>query len=143
MVQAESNRVLIAVELGADWPSWLSQQMAALPRLVLSQSDGESCDSFAVRVLASARRWHKKGGLATAVVICNERTDTVQQSSRRLLLLALPKSLRGKNRRLTLAASADASERLQTALRALVRQIEGGANAPPLALANGVSAKVA
>jgi hypothetical protein len=143
MAQREANRVLIAVELGADWPFWISRQVAAVPRRVLTQGEGESSDSFAVRVLAAARQCHKKGGLASAVVICNERTDTAQQSSRRRLLIALPRSLRGKNKKLSLVASAAGSDRLNAALKALLAQIEATPHTPPLDIADGSVARVA
>lgn len=143
MTQREANRVLIAVELGADWPFWISQQVAAVPRRVLTQGEGEPNDSFAVRVLTAARQCHKKGGLASAVVICNERTDAAQQSSRRRMLVTLPRSLRGKNKKLSLVASAAGSDRLNSALKALVSEIEATAHTPPLGIADGSVARVA
>jgi hypothetical protein len=123
--------VLIAVELGADWPPWLSELAGEPPRRVMTQAEGEPPQAFAERVVSEAKR--ERAPFRSAVLLCNERTDLVQHGARRLLARSVPAELdaiaRGK---LVLAASSQASEKLRSALRSLTRDLESKQN-PPVA----------
>jgi hypothetical protein len=132
IAQEEPYRVLIAVELGADWPRWMSEQVAGKRRRVAAQAEGESPETFIERVLSIARGCQRHGGLESAVVLCNERTDISQQAARRQLLSTLPRSFRGRNKNLTLAASVTAAERLRGALQTLSAEVDSKSRAPLL-----------
>ena len=131
MSQAAHNPVLIAVELGAEWPRWMSELVRKSPRRVISQEEGEEPQGFAERAARVAAALAEGGGLGSAVVLCNERTDGKQDAARRRLAASLLPELRGRGK-LTLTGSAQASEPLRDALMTLAREVEGGLNAPVL-----------
>jgi hypothetical protein len=131
MSQAAHNPVLIAVELGAEWPSWMSDLVRKSPRRVISQEEGEEPLGFAERAVRVATLLAEGRGLGSAVVLCNERTDGKQDAARRRLAASLLPELSGRGK-LVLTGSAQASEPLRDALRALAREVEGGQSAPVL-----------
>lgn len=130
MSQAAHNPVLIAVELGAEWPRWMSDLVRKSPRRVVSQEEGEEPQGFAERAARVAAALAEGRGLGSAVVLCNERTDGKQDAARRLLAARLLPELRG--RKLVLTASALSSEPLRDRLTVLAREVEAGQNAPVL-----------
>lgn len=131
MSQAAHNPVLIAVELGAEWPRWMSDLVRKSPRRVVSQEEGEEPQGFAERAARVAAALAEGRALGSAVVLCNERTDGKQDLARRLLAASLLPELRGKGK-LVLTASPLASEPLRDRLTALAREVEAGQNAPVL-----------
>lgn len=72
---------MIVVELGADWPSWVSETVGNSPRRVLAQVDGEDCRAFGERVARSG----KVTGEVVAL-LCNQRADGAQMQARRRAL---------------------------------------------------------
>lgn len=131
MTPEAQNPVLIAVELGAEWPRWMSDLVRKSPRRVVSQEEGEEPLGFAERAARVAEALAGGAGLGSAVVLCNERTDPKQDSARRRLAASLLPGLRGRGR-LVLTGSPEASESLLKALKALAREVEGGSHAPVL-----------
>jgi hypothetical protein len=114
----ESKLQLIAVELDAPWPAWL-EQPASGARRVISELDGETPTVFAARVGEEVAR--ERLAPASAVLLCNGRSDAAQTEARR----ALGQSLLGDKKAvpLTIAAPAAASERLQRALSTLANEL--------------------
>jgi hypothetical protein len=131
MTREAQNAVLIAVELGAEWPRWMSDLVRKSPRRVVSQEEGEEPQGFAERASRVAQVLGAGSGLGSAVVLCNERTDEKQDSARRRLAASLLPGLRGRGK-LVLTGSAHASEPLRNALKALAREVESGQSAPPV-----------
>jgi hypothetical protein len=123
--------VLIAVELGADWPSWMSEFVGASPRRVLAQLAPESSAEFFER----ARATFAASPTRSLVLLCNERIDSAQMAARRRLLegvLAKPRPAK----RVLLSASAEAEARLSAALTALVAAVQGADGPPALRFGN-------
>jgi hypothetical protein len=131
MTPEAQNPVLIAVELGAEWPRWMSDLVRKSPRRVVSQEEGEEPQGFAERTSRIAAALAEGAGLGSAVVLCNERTDSKQDQARRSLTRSLLPELRERGR-LVLTGSAQASEPLRNALKTLARELEGGKSAPLL-----------
>jgi hypothetical protein len=129
MTSEAQEPVLIAVELGAEWPRWMSDLVRQSPRRVVSQEEGEEPLGFAERACRLADALAGGPGLGSAVVLCNERTDQAQDTARRRLAAKLLPGL-GKAGRLVLTSSAHASEPLRKALNTLARDVEGGRTAP-------------
>lgn len=129
MTPEAQEPVLIAVELGAEWPRWMSDLVRQSPRRVISQEEGEEPLGFADRACRLAETLSDGKGLASAVVLCNERTDETQDAARRRLAAKLLPDLRAQGR-LVLTSSAHASEPLRKALKAVARDVEGGRRAP-------------
>jgi hypothetical protein len=70
--QHESSRVLIVVERGADWPSWVSAcRRNPKGRLVVEQGDEASLGDLAQRVAQCVRN----EAFSTVVLACGERSD--------------------------------------------------------------------
>ncbi|HEX3774814.1 MAG TPA: hypothetical protein VHV51_10150 [Polyangiaceae bacterium] len=126
MSKRKSSRgVLIAVELGADWPT-IAEFGAATARRVLAQDEGESPAHFAARIGERLDGLFARGvELGTAVVACNERLDQAAQSARsefaRMALGAMAKRQQGA---LFLSASERSSERLRHALSTLASELD-------------------
>jgi hypothetical protein len=122
--------VLIAVELGAEWPRWMSELVRKSPRRVVTQDEGEAAASFSLRVAEVAHALAGSGArLGSAVVLCNERADPSQDAARRELARQVLPELGGRGR-LVLTAPERAGARLQEALKALARDVESHAKAP-------------
>jgi hypothetical protein len=51
MSQEVVHRWFIAVELGAEWPAWMTELVGASARRVVAQFDSESPERFAERAL--------------------------------------------------------------------------------------------
>lgn len=124
--------MLIAVELGAEWPRWMSELVRKSPRRIVAQDEGEASPSFAARVAQVAHALSASGArLGSAVVLCNERADAIQDAARRELARQLSPELAGRGR-LVLTAPERAGERLQEALKALARDVDSDAKPPVL-----------
>jgi hypothetical protein len=110
--------MLIAVELGADWPDGLDIERGVVRRVV-AQSEGETPEAFAVRLGGLAGRLFSTGvELTSAVVACNERTDPSATLARRAMGAMLLERM-GPSATLALAAGSRAGGRLRHALSAL------------------------
>ncbi len=122
------NGLLIVLELGAEWPSWVQAELGVWPapaRRVLVQEQTESSAAFAARVgelLGGA--FARSGVIGSAVIACSERLDAVACGARRELARAAADALaRGSGGRLILAASDRNEGRSRPALGALARQL--------------------
>lgn len=119
---SSSGGVLVAVELGGQWP-YVAELTGPQQRRVLSQREGESPADFANRVGASLDGAFGKGvALAALVLACNERCDDAAESARRKLgalgLGAMAKQRAGK---VYLAAAAAGSGRVKHSLTRLAQ----------------------
>lgn len=75
--------VLILVELGAEWPSWVEAVAARTGRRVIAQEEGESPEAFAERVGEQVNhRVAKRVPMELAVLACNERCDDRAMAAR-------------------------------------------------------------
>jgi len=117
--------LLVAVELGGEWPSDAITlgATAARTRRVLAQAEGETPAAFAERLANSLDGLFGRGvQLETIILACNERTDGPAEEARRKALgLALGSMAKHKSGRAYLAASARSSGRLRHALSALAQ----------------------
>ena len=121
--------LLIAVELGADWPEAVPIGKNAAVRRVIAQEDGETPEAFAARLATLARRIFQPGvELGDAVVACNERTDPAASVARRSMGATLLERM-GPSGTLVLTASARAGGRLRHALSALAIDLAPEASA--------------
>lgn len=118
------NAVLVAVELGADWPQGSaitpSASSAGTVRRVVSQDEGEGPAQFTERVAGVLDDLRGRGlEPSTFALACNERLDeTAQAARRRLAGLVLGAMARRKAGKLYLSASSRSSGRLRHALSA-------------------------
>jgi hypothetical protein len=113
--------VVVAVELGAEYPSLLPE--GGGPRRVLTQLEGESPAAFAQRITSSLDGAFGRGvALGQLSLACNERLDDAAQLARRSLagaaLGSMAKEHAGK---VCLSASARSSARLRQGLTTLAR----------------------
>jgi hypothetical protein len=117
---APSGGLLIAVELGAQWPLITAEAGA---RRVLAQLEGELPGAFADRVGQCLDGLFGRGvPLTTLALACNERTDpSVEDARRKLAGLALGSMAKHKSGRVLLTASPRSSGRLRHALSALAQ----------------------
>jgi hypothetical protein len=115
--------VLVIVELGAEWPSWLGTAVETVPgrgdRRVLSQTEGEGPEAFAERVaqrLQPLSLFDKRVSLERVVIACNERSDERAMTARSKLSQALLGTLaEGRSWQLLFTASGRTG-RVRTAL---------------------------
>jgi len=121
--------LLVAVELGAEWPGTFVSERPDAQRRVVAQSDGETPEAFAVRLAALAGRLFPAGSpLRDAVVACNERTDRASSVARRAMGSALLERL-GPSGTFAFAAGPRAGGRLRHALSALAIELAPDASA--------------
>jgi hypothetical protein len=121
--------VLIAVELGADWPETVSVDRNGAVRRVVAQEEGETPEAFAGRIAKlAARLFHPAVTLRDAVVACNERTDPAASIARRSIGMTLLERM-GPSGTFVLAASVRAGGRLRHALSALAIDLAPEASA--------------
>jgi hypothetical protein len=121
--------LLIAVELGADWPEAVPIEKNAAVRRVIAQEDGETPEAFAARLATLARRIFQPGvELGDAVVACNERTDPAASVARRSMGATLLERM-APSGTFVLTASARAGGRLRHALSALAIDLAPEASA--------------
>jgi hypothetical protein len=106
--------VLVVVELGAEWPAWVSELSGF--RRVLTQEEGEAPEAFAARARRTERSLFPRGvAKKTLALLCNERTDQAAMTSR---LAVVSHVLGGKDgaAQAFLAATPRSSGRLRSAL---------------------------
>jgi hypothetical protein len=135
--------MLVALELGAEWPEGAVKERAGVLRRVVVQLEGEAPEAYAVRLGALAGKLFASGvELRDVVVACNERTDPGATVARRTLAALLLERL-GPSGQFVFAASSRASGRLRHALSALA--IDSGSHASASVTvhfgADGVSAE--
>lgn len=113
--------VLIAMELGAEWPGWVAEcRMSAgrsLVRRVTVEHDGESPQAFAERTLERARMLAAEHANLLLVLACNQRADGSAEHAR-LTLVSNATQLTACSR-VVLAAERSATERLRESLSGL------------------------
>lgn len=123
--------MLIAVELGGDWPSWMVDFLPGAPRQVLAQRDGEPPDAFAERVAARpAGQENGRSSISAALVICNERTDDRQMAARRQIARELGARAHGSRAELVFCASSRSGGKLRHALSSLVAELGASLERP-------------
>jgi hypothetical protein len=121
--------LLVAVELGAEWPEAPVTERGAAARRVVAQAEGESPEGFATRLGALAGRLFAPGvELRDAVIACNERKDPAASLARRVLGASLLERL-GPSGTLVFAAGSRAGGRLRHALSALASDLAPKASA--------------
>ena len=120
--------LLIAVELGAEWPEGLTERAGAVRRVV-AQTEGETPEAFAVRIGSVAGRlFPPRVEIRDAVVACNERTDPAASIARRTIGSALLERM-GPRGTLVLAAGPRAGGRLRHSISALAIDLAPEASA--------------
>lgn len=125
--QTKHLGILVAVELGADWPEKLPAPSGAVRRVV-AQNEGETPEAFAVRLAGLAGRLFHGVELTGAVIACNERTDPSASVARRSMGAMLLERM-GPSATLMLAAGSRAGGRLRHALSALAIDLAPEASA--------------
>ena len=121
--------LLVAVELGAEWPARALTERPDAVRRVIAQSDGETPEAFAARLGALAGRlFSPEVALRDAVVACNERTDPAAFVARRAVAALLLERL-GPKGTFVFAAGARAGGRLRHALTMLAIDLAPEASA--------------
>ena len=118
--------ILVLVELGAEWPSWVQSLAGGGGRRVVSQAEGESPDVFVDRVAEEISSLGARGvPLKVATVACNERCDDAAMQARgkmgTMLLSALVHK-QARDARLFLSASGR-SGRVRHALSTLAGEL--------------------
>jgi hypothetical protein len=115
--QATSG-ILVAVELGAEWPNVAFAQQQ---RRVLVQLEGEAPVAFAERVTSNLDALFGRGiTLRTLALACNERIDAAADEARRILLgLTLGVMAKQREGAVLLTAAPHAGARLRGYLEAL------------------------
>lgn len=118
-----SSGAVVAVELGAEFPSLGVATLDGAPRRVLTQQEGEGPLAFADRVASALDGALGRGvALGQLVLACNERLDeTAQQARRQLAGVALGVMAKQQQGKLILSAPARSSGRLRHGLSALAR----------------------
>lgn len=112
--------VLVVVELGAEWPSWVSE-LAGFRR-VMTQEEGEGPEAFAARARSTERSLFPKSVAEKSVaLLCNERTDAAAMTSR---VAVASHFLDGRGSgRAFFAAKSSSSGRLRHALSNVVTEL--------------------
>ncbi len=120
-IEGDGTGLLVALELGGEWPGLMSAETAA--RRVLMQNEGESPGAFAERVASGLDSLFGRGvKLATVAVACNERVDEAADEARRKLGgLALGFMAKNHAGRLCFTASARSGGRLRHSLSRLAQ----------------------
>lgn len=119
--------MLVALEIGAEWPEGAVKERPGVFRRVVVQLEGETPEAFAVRLGGLVGKLFASGApLHDAVIACNERTDPSATLARRTLGALLLERL-GPSGNFVLAASPRAGGRSRHALSALA--IDLGPNA--------------
>lgn len=115
--------LLVAVELGAEWPEGFVAERSAAVRRVVAQTEGETPEAFAARLGRLVDRLFPAGApLRDAVVACNERTDPGALAARRMIGGFLLGRL-GPEGTCAFAAGERAGGRLRHALSALAIEL--------------------
>ena len=115
MSQEVVHRWLVAVEVGAGWPAWITELMTHTGRSVIAQREGEPPADFAARTLGAAAT----GNLGGVLLLCNERTDPLQTEARRSLLAGLMRGALTRSGRRLVVGPEGPSSRVRKALTAL------------------------
>jgi hypothetical protein len=116
MSQEVVHRWFIAVELGAEWPAWMTELVGASARRVVAQFDSESPERFAERALGVAATTQDVRGV---LLLCNERADTAQLEARRRFVGGTSRRAWSRVTRRLIAAPPQARPRLKDLLTSL------------------------
>ena len=121
--------LLVAVEIGGEWPAHALGERPGSVRRVVAQNEGETPEAFAVRLGVLAPRLFAPGvELRDAVVACNERTDPSASVARRAIGALLLERL-GPSGNFAFAAGSRAGGRLRHALTTLALDLAPEASA--------------
>jgi hypothetical protein len=121
--------LLVAVEIGAEWPARAVAARGEAVRRVVSQSEGETPEAFAARLGALAGGLFASDvALRSAILACNERTDSAAQLARRAFGALVLERL-GPLGTLIYAAGERAGGRLRHGLAALAIDLAPEASA--------------
>lgn len=113
--------VLVVVELGAEWPAWVSELTGF--RRVLTQEEGEAPEAFAARARSTERSLFPRSvAQKTLALLCNERTDAAAMTSR-VAVASQVLGDRDRSGRAFFAANANSSGRLRHALSSVVTEL--------------------
>ena len=116
---------LVAVELGAAFPTWISSRAQSGEFRVVAEREGELGAAFAERVISVMKGLFADGAAANAlVIVCNERIDEAAIASRKALVVGA-RAASDSKLATTLAASARSSARLREALHRLAHDVNG------------------
>jgi hypothetical protein len=110
--------VLIAVELGAEWPVWVAEcrpsAARSLVRRVSVQAEGELPEAFADRAAARLESLSHDHAIGVVVLSCNQRADAAAEQARLSFVTSAAKLL--PNARTVVAADRASGPRLRTSL---------------------------
>jgi hypothetical protein len=113
--------VLVVVELGAEWPAWVSELTGF--RRVLTQEEGEAPEAFAARARRIERSLFPRAvAKKTLALLCNERTDAAAMTSRAAVVSHMLGGRDGAGQAFV-AANARAGGRLRSALATAVTEL--------------------
>jgi hypothetical protein len=121
--------LLVALEIGAEWPARAVAARGDAVRRVVSQNEGETPEAFAARLGALAGGLFASDvALRGAIFACNERTDSSASLARRAGAALVLERL-GPLGTLVFAAGERAGGRLRHALSALAIDLAPEASA--------------
>jgi len=121
--------LLVAVEIGAEWPARAVVARGETVRRVVSQREGETPEAFAARLGSlTGGLFASDVALRGAILACNERTDPTALLARRTLGAFLLERL-GPLGTLVFAAGERAGGRLRHVLSALAIDLAPDASA--------------
>jgi len=116
---------IVAVELGAAFPAWVSSSAHTGQFRVVAEREGEAAAAFAERVISVIKGQFADGAAAGGIVlVCNERIDAAALSARKALVSAA-RAASDSKLAATLAASSRSSSRLREALHRLAHDVNG------------------
>lgn len=110
--------VLIAVELGAEWPAWVAEcrpsAARSLVRRVSVQAEDEPPDAFARSAAARLERLSLDHAIGVIVLSCNQRADAAAEQARLSFVTSAAKLL--PHARTVVAADRTSGPRLRASL---------------------------
>ncbi len=116
---------LVAVELGATFPSWIASRAHTGEFRVVAASEGEAGADFAERVSRVMKGLFADGSAAQGlVIVCNERIDDAAVATRKALVSGA-RAASDSKLATTFAASSRSSARLREALHSLAHDVNG------------------
>jgi hypothetical protein len=116
---------IVAVELGATFPAWISSRAHSGEFRVVAAREAETGAAFAERVISVMKGLFADGTAASGlVIVCNERIDDGALAARKSLI-AGARTTSDSKLSATLAASARSSARLREALHRLAHDVSG------------------
>lgn len=119
----QPSRVVIVVELGGEWPPWVSESSDGAERRVVAEPEDEPFEALEARLGEALGALARDGArLKAAILVTNQRTDARQMARRRAVLDALARAADARTREIVLAPPAEAPHALRQALGALAAE---------------------